>query len=129
MNNRNLTEKQLRQVRVDKFKSSIRASVGFTKRSLLDMCDYHLAMLPVENQDQSVIQFVNFIKKRIHNDVSILQSKFLAAFEILENGGEIPPFGRDLSDSGDSSNGMVRPKPEALAARAEQLRERFKVKP
>lgn len=72
----------------EEFLRALHNCVYHAKRSLLDFADFHESVKP------ELRPLMAFVKKRIHNDVSIIESQMLAAFEIYCNGGVIPPFGR-----------------------------------
>lgn len=77
------------------FLRAVHNSVQHAKRGLLDFLDYQWELTPpAQKADQNVRSMFEFLKKRIHNDVSMVESQVLAAFEIYTNGGTIPPFGR-----------------------------------
>lgn len=77
------------------FVRAVRNSVAHAKRSLLDFVDFQRETLPAELQDDPRVRSLfEFFKRRVHNDVSMIESQVLAAFEICRSGGEIPPFGR-----------------------------------
>lgn len=72
-------------------------SDGHCKRSLLDLVDYKVAVMkPAERHQLRVL--IEFLKRRIHADVSVMGQQFLAAFEIFLVNGQIPPFGREKSE-------------------------------
>lgn len=90
------------------FERALRNSVAHTKRSLLDFADYQATQLPPElAQDPRLKNLIEFFKRRVHNDVSMIESQVLAAFEICKSGGVIPPFGRSERElAGAGANGQ-----------------------
>jgi hypothetical protein len=73
------------------------------KRSLLDFIDieqrlavqrYRQRVLSREELDRFSVQ-TEFMKRRVHNDISRVHQQLMAVFEIYRNGGLIPAFGRD----------------------------------
>ena len=72
------------------------------KRSLLDFIDieqrlavqrYRQRVLTKEELDRFSVQ-TEFMKRRVHNDISRVHEQLKAVFEIYRNGGVIPAFGR-----------------------------------
>lgn len=72
----------------EEFRRAAKNSVRHSKRSLLTFLEFQRAQHPQQ------AELYGFLMKRIHNDVSIIYDQVLAAFEIVCNGGTIPPFGR-----------------------------------
>lgn len=81
----------------DHFVRGVDNSVRWCKRSLLDLLDLKAADLremsasPVRDE---MLRLIEMLKRRIHNDVSLVRDQVLAAFEIYTSGGQIPAFGR-----------------------------------
>lgn len=73
-------------------------AVNHAKRSLLDFADFQRSQIEEDESLEAIrprlIALLEFWKRRIHNDVSIIKDQVYAALEIYESGGVIPPFGR-----------------------------------
>src|ERR1041384_3336290 len=65
--------------------------VGHARRSLLDTLEQ---ALPRESP------VAGMLRKRIHNDIPIIAAQIKASYMIVENGGIVPPFGREEPDAG-----------------------------
>lgn len=80
------------------FVVAVENSSGQLKRGLLDYLDFQEEVLLKDPSLAAVhgrIQkTLGWMKRRIHNDVSTQRDQILACFEIYENGGIIPAFGR-----------------------------------
>lgn len=86
---RALTDEQ--QLKIDaQMHLAIRNFMGHARRSLLDFIDLERSRHP----DEASEKFWELIKKRIHNDIAMVESQMNAAYEIAIHGGIIPPFGR-----------------------------------
>ena len=72
------------------FKRALSNSIRHSKRSLLDFVDLQMAVAG----DKADEAWFSLVKRRIHNDLSIIQDQVMASYEILKSGGIIPPFGR-----------------------------------
>jgi len=91
------------------FVRAVRNSVQHAKRSLLDFMDFQRTQLSEETMKDPRIQAVfEFMKRRIHNDVSVIEHQAVAAFEIYASGGFIPAFGR-LEEEIARSSGKSHP--------------------
>jgi hypothetical protein len=79
----------------DEFQRAVRNIVRHTKRSLLDVVDFVKSQrVPDPENDPAIHAALDMVLKRIHNDVSMVESQVMAAFAIYRGGGTIPPFGR-----------------------------------
>lgn len=78
------------------FFRAVSNSVRHAKRSLLDYLDFQAEQLPSDARNAH--QVIEFMKRRIHNDLSIIESQVAAVFEIYCSGGKIPPFGRSQEE-------------------------------
>ena len=97
------------RVRVE-FVRALRNSVQHAKRSLLDFMDFQRTQLPEDTMKDPRIQAVfEFMKRRIHNDVSVVEHQVMAAFEIYASGGFIPAFGRSEEEIARSGGGRSNP--------------------
>jgi hypothetical protein len=98
------------------FERAVRNSMMHARRSLLDFLDFQRTQLPdAQRRDERVGWVFEFLKRRVHNDVSIISDQVLAAFRIYQAGGEIPPFGRTAAEieraTGRPEEERCRPQP------------------
>lgn len=105
-NVRELTDQELEATHIAA-RQAIRNCCNHAKRELLDYVDFVkrtiLRNLHPEAQ-KHVDVTLEMIKKRVHNDLSLVVSQGYAILEIYRNGGAIPPFGR--SDDGSVTDPM-----------------------
>ena len=99
-NVRELTDQEL-AVTHTAARQAVRNCCNHAKRELLDYADYqkrtilrHLHPDARTHLDTTL----EMLKKRVHNDLSLLTNQVYAILEIYRNGGEIPPFGRDEAE-------------------------------
>lgn len=71
--------------------AAVENCVRHCKRSLLDSINIARQK---HNGNPEVLATLEFLAKRVHNDVSIIRDQFLTTFQVYEKNGEIPPFGR-----------------------------------
>lgn len=90
-----LTPEDFEKLRI-KVRLSVMNSVRHSKRSLLDYCDLFLSQTTTTEGKA----FAESMKRRVHNDVSIIASQVFAILEIFERGGMIPAFGRTPEEMG-----------------------------
>lgn len=80
---------------VEEFARAVRNIVRHTKRSLLDVVDFVKSQrVPDPETDPAIHAALDMVLKRIHNDVSDVESKVMSVFAIYRAGGVIPAFGR-----------------------------------
>ena len=87
---RQLSDEEYQKVRTF-FLKAVDDIVGHARRSLLDTLDQ---AIPRESPAAGML------RKRIHNDIPIIASQIKASYMIVENGGIVPPFGREEPDAG-----------------------------
>jgi hypothetical protein len=90
------------RVRIE-FYRAVDNSTRYSKRSLLDFIDFQRLMVQkwlrkhypdtAAELDAMFDPLFDFLKKRVHNDVSMIRDQVFAAFQIYLSGGIIPPFG------------------------------------
>lgn len=77
------------------FERAVKNIVKHAKRSLLDVVDVvKSTRVPDPKTDPQIHAALDMIIKRVHNDVSVIESQLLSIFAIHQAGGVIPPFGR-----------------------------------
>ena len=81
----------------EEFRRAVNNSVRHAKRSLLTFLEFQ------KTQHAELDPLYGYLMKRVHNDVSIIEDQVDAAFEIVCNGGIIPPFGRTEEEQGKRS--------------------------
>ena len=64
---------------------------GYALRALLDTVSQSLP------KDSSA---AGHIRKRLHNDIPMIKAALMAAFIVVENGGEVPSFGNPNHEEG-----------------------------
>jgi hypothetical protein len=99
-----------------------------TKRSLLDYLDYimetYLESVTDPVAKRRLVRVLQILKKRVHNDLSMLNSQTAAILELVQAGGNIPPFGHEdgapmappSTDEPEAATGLVvQPGPGGVA--------------
>lgn len=94
-----MTPEQYARVRAH-FDQAIDNIVQHCKRSLLDTV---ASVLPPGDSPVA-----GMLRKRIHNDVTIIYSQVMASFQIVESGGVVPPFGQRDPDAKAHASGEAK---------------------
>ena len=62
------------------------------KRSLLDFIDYQHGLMPEEDR-QRLENMFEILKRRVHNEMTMMEQSTLSGIRLFLSGGVIPPFG------------------------------------
>ena len=80
---------------MEKSKNNYQEHLKYVKRHcILSLLDY-VDLLIKEEKDKGAKERLGLVKKRIHNDINNFYQSALNLLIIAENGGEIPPLGKD----------------------------------
>jgi hypothetical protein len=110
-------ELQVKDFAAPRFRSVVNDSVAHCERSLMDVIDIELTSFSgFKSEDTAVMTAITnarvaleILARRVKADVGSTRSKILSSFQIVENGGRIPAFGRTVDQIGRDRPERARP--------------------